>query len=429
MTVKIPYLNTRIETDLLLTLFLLPVWWVTGLSIVVYHVTALLIGIKLLVLSSRCNRPVRVPREMFCFVFLLLTYLISIAINVPLRPAQRVIASINNYVMLVMGFLIVLGVYNSDPETLFRGFFRACRWLCLVSVVVGAAALAYWFYYRAHFETEAWLARRMPSLLNYPYFFISLKISGTTSDWFSNQEFPRLTLYNQAPTATGGLLVMMMPMMMAYYADLKKPKRIEGTVLLILSFAVVFFTLSRAALYAFVGAWILVNVLEKDKKRLFLFGGLLLFAGLAGLIDKGVEFILEFRKPSTVGRFELYEEAFRIVIAENPILGVGVRFRDGFTMMAIGSHALYIELLFVSGFIGLILFLVFQGAVMMSWYSQKQYLKDPFESIVWKYLGMSLLGANIWLLSDTLFGLPFISYLYFLIVGGVLKFGAHLRRR
>ncbi len=423
---RIPYINTRIEDDILLTLLLTPLWWILGFGIFTYHLTVLLVFTKLITGSLRTEQGVRISKETIGFIFFLLSYLASIAINIPYRYEQRIFASLNNYLLLVMGFLLMLVVYNCDFQYLFRRFARTCRYLCMISIVIGMAMLGYWFRYRHHFEADSLLARHLSSLLNYPYFYVLLKMTGTMSDWFSGSEFPRLTLYSQPPTATGGLMIMIIPFMAASYVLSQKKKFPELVLVFVLSAGVLFFSFSRAAIYGFVIGWIFVRFFARNKKAIVLFGFLVLAAVMTGLLDKGVEFILNLRKASTTGRFELYEEAFRILGEENPIMGLGVRLRESFTMEAIGSHALYIEILFVAGLIGLVLFLVFQGMVMVNWYSQQKLLKNKTERSVWEFFGISLIATNIWLLSDTLLAMPYIAYLYFLITGGSLLFSKFL---
>jgi O-antigen ligase len=152
------------------------------------------------------------------------------------------------------------------------------------------------------------------------------------------------------------------------------------------------------------------------------FGIFFLAALFSGIIDKVVAFILNLREASTIGRFELYQIAFQILSEENLLMGLGIRIREGFTTTAIGSHALYVEIIFVAGLIGLFLFLIFQGMVMVNWYLQKKLLRSQTEQVVWELFGISLLGTNIWLLSDTLLALPYIPYIYFLTTGGILLF-------
>lgn len=417
MQIKLPFVNTRIETDLALTLMLMPVWWISGLSILAYHATALLVMLKIL---SRREPPLKIPYPACWFFAFMTFYLLSILINIGLRPMQRIFASLNNFSFIVMGWMLLVGVYNSEPVIFFKKFLSACKNLCWITVVIGIFFLFLWWKngYRA-FEVPTLLAAKMPSLMNYPYFYSLLLITNTMSSLFTSTDSPRLTLYSTVPTATGGLMLVLIPMSMAYYR-LKGKKGLSYWLLLFLSLGVLGLSMSRSAIYGFIFSVIFVFVLERGGKVRAAFGYGIFMLLLSGAVQKGFQWVLNLRESSTIGRFELYEQAFKMLMEENPLMGLGVHVREGFTMMAIGSHALYVEILFVSGFIGLPLFLIYEIMVMHNWFSQKKYLKNSAEKILWRYLGMSLLALNVWIISDTLLGLPFTPFVYYLISGGVL---------
>src|SRR5437870_2544996 len=100
---RIPYLNTRIETDLMVTLLLAPLWWFSGLSIGIYPLVTALAMIKLLMICIYSGKPLKIPKPVLGFVLFLIFYLLSILINVANLPSQRIFASLNNYLILIMG--------------------------------------------------------------------------------------------------------------------------------------------------------------------------------------------------------------------------------------------------------------------------------------------------------------------------------------
>ncbi len=262
--------------------------------------------------------------------------------------------------------------------------------------------------------------------MQYPYFTMLLTVTGTIPDVFE-VDVPRLTIYSTVATSTGGLVLALIPLMGGWY-NLNRRAGLFYYALLFLSLTVLVFTLARAAVIAIIGAYVVVTFLSKGRKTVLALCAFIAALTVSGALSRSVDWVLNVRQSSTVGRMNLYQEALGIVMDENPLLGVGVRLRDGFTMMAIGSHSLYIEIIFVAGIVGLFLFLFFQGLVVREWLSQKKFLKNETEKLIWKYMGMALIGMDIWLVTDTIFGPPLTPFVYFLICGGIMLFGDAVRK-
>jgi hypothetical protein len=426
--IKIPFLNTRIETDLTVTLLLTPLWWFSGFIIFIYPAVVLITFLKVLMGCIQSGQSLKIPKVALSFVLFLIFYFLSIAINAPSLPAQRVFASLNNYLILIMGGLLMIVVYHVNIEIFLKQLFNAGKVLSVITGILGIFFLMSWYGGRHELNWPALLSLKIPSLLDYPYFYSLMMITGTDHDLFGEVEVPRLAIYSQAPTSTGGLMVLLIPLLMAYFAfSVKKRGAWQYPLFFGLSLFALGFSISRAAIYGFVGAVLFVEILSRGKKMLFFFSGLIFALFSSGAVSQAVDWLLNMRKSSTVGRSEIYAEAWRVVSQENIWMGMGARLREEFTMRAVGSHALYIEILFVTGIIGLSLFILFQALVMRNWYEQKSFLKNEAEKKIWKFLGMSLIGTNIWLLTDTVFGLPTIAYGYFLVTGGIFLFNHAVR--
>ncbi len=418
MRMILPFFNTKPETDILWVFLLTPVWWLTGFNLFVYHLISLWAFLKTLTYSMRSHEPLRISVPLVYFFVFLVSYLISILINVGIRPSQRIFASFNNYSMIITGFLLMMSIFNSDGPSFLRNFIKWGSRLCILTTCLGSVILLLWFLGFKDLRMDTLMYKFFPSLMQYPYFIMLLVVTGTTMDYL-RFEMPRLTLYSAVATSTGGLMLFLIPLMAARFC-LKKRVGWVFWILLFFSLVVLCFTVSRAAVVALACAFVVVTLFSKGVKTT-----LIIFFSLAVMILSGgayrfFEWILNLRQASTIGRLNLYEEALRIVMDENPLFGMGVRLREDFTMMAIGSHSLYIEIIFVAGLMGIFLFLLFQFLVLKQWFDQKKLLRNETERIVWKFLGMALIGMNLWLVTDTLFGPPFTAYGYFLIVSGIL---------
>jgi hypothetical protein len=415
LKVHIPFLTTSIETDLMIGLVGTPLWWVLGFNIFIYHFISFLVIVKIL---SR-QEPLKVSKPIIVFFVFCVFYLASIGINVGVRPMQRIFASLNNFSFLVLGLFIMIGVYNSDPRVFFRKFLKGGRALCIITSLLGAVFVGMWAAGIQDVETPSLLGRLVPKLMNLPYFFNLLMLSHVMVQRLLGDDAIRLTIYSAVPTATGGFMLVLIPLMMAHH-KLEGRRRWTYPFIFVLAVMVLVLSLSRSAIYGFVFAGVVVFALERGiQTRFAIFGG---FLGLtfSGVLMRGIEWILNARKSSTVGRLDLYEQAIRILLEENPLMGIGVHLRDDFTMTAIGSHSLYIEILFVSGFIGFPIFLLYQAMVLKGWLNQKRNLPNRTVALLWRYLGMSLIALSVWVITDTLLGLPFTTYAYYLIAGAIL---------
>ncbi|MBI3313089.1 MAG: O-antigen ligase family protein [Candidatus Omnitrophica bacterium] len=421
-----PYLNTRFETDILLTLLLTPVWWLTGLNIFVYQMTAVFAFTKLIITIILKDRPLIIPKPLLWFALFLISYLFSILINLGNYPAQRVMASLNNYFVFGMGFLLMVTIYHGEGP-IFLNLFRISRILCMLTGGIAIFFLVLWLVGHEALETHSLLGRLFPALDKYPFFRELLTIRITSSDWLMTR-LPRLAIYSQVHTALGGFLLMITPLAFAAYAIEKK---YAGAWFFGLLTAVpVIFSLSRTVWCAFIVAFAFVRFLEQKRKFLWvvLFSISVLLA--SNLIYSGMDWILKLRHQSTINRFEIYEQAIDVVKNTNILFGIGVRLREGrdeYLMMSLGSHSTYVGLLLVTGVMGLALFIGFQLAVGIHWYGQKSFAQEANSLFIWRYLGTSYFGASIWFLTDTLDALPFTAYTYFVIVSCIFLFGRFLK--
>ncbi len=417
MKLAAPFLTTSIETDLMMVFLLAPFWWLTGFGVFAYYALVFWIFLKFMLGVIRQYRTVLFPSAGNWFVAFLVSYLISILINIPFRDPQRIFSSLNNWLMFLMGAMVLLLVYNCDPVKFFRKLLRSCNLLCILTGILGVVILALW-YKGIKINMPTLMGKMMPSLTDLPYFYGQLNIQGTVPDWLMGEDLlPRLTPYSLSPTATGGLVLMMLPAAAAYYTG-RPRKTLKKAVVLALGLMLLAFSLSRSAIYGFVLATMLVFAIERGFSFLLSMG--CAFSGFvaSGLFTRLMEWIFNLRKSSSTGRLELLEEALRILFEENPLMGLGVRLREGFTMMAIGTHGgIYVEIIFTTGIVGLFFFFMFHASAVSQWFFEKGRINHPMHKTLWSHLGISLLAVHIWLLTDTIVAFPMIAYFYFLIVG------------
>jgi len=418
-------MNTSPEADLGAVFLLTPLWWALGVNFFIYHLVALSVFARLLLGSARSQNPLKMPLRIYPFIFFLFFYAVSLLVNAGLRPAPRIFASLNNYSMLLMGGMIMLAVYNSRITSLLTWAIRNGRTLCFVTGILGVVSLMLWFLGYPNLSVEPLMIRLVPSLADYPYFNSLMIMKLTMTEWlFGNT--PRLSLYSGAPTATGGLLMMIMPMLLLYYG-LRRGKVFECSVIFVLALFALLFSQSRSAFVGGFAALIFVNLMARKNKILVGLVTLVAAVLFFNWVYQGIEWLFNARQSSNVGRFILYQDALDIVWGENFLLGMGVKMRDDFTMTSIGSHGNYIELLFVGGVIGLALFIIFQFTIALDWFQQQKFLKNNIEIQIWKSLGLAYWATNLWLMTDTIQAYPYIAYGYFMMTGILLAFGKSIR--
>ena len=264
MRLKIPYLNTSPETDLLAALLLTPLWWILGFNIFIYQLVAYGVFFRLLIKLGKLGQPLKIPVPALWLSIFLLSYLASMVINLPNYPTQRILSSVNHYSILVMGFFLVLTVYHLDPAGIVTRFFKICWILSGFTGALAVLSLTLWFRGYKNLETSSLLAHFFPSMLTYPFFHLFSMIRFTSTDWLFFR-LPRLSIYSAASTATGGFLVLILPLAIAYF-QLKKKGRWAHYSMLALSLTALLFSLSRMAVCAFFASFAFVWFLEKRNK-------------------------------------------------------------------------------------------------------------------------------------------------------------------
>lgn len=420
MKIKLPYLESSSEQDIIVTLLLAPLWWLSGCSVFIYQAVTFLVFLKILILLTMNRKPVILPQPSLWLGYFLIAYLSSVFLNSASHNSQRIFASFNNFSFFLMGFLLIAIIANCDIRKVIPLLLRTGRTLCFVTGVFTLLVAFLWFWKRQEIETTAWLGHFFPSLLSYPYFYMLLTIKPIMLDWQIG-DFPRVSVYSLAHIASGGLMAMLLPLFIACYHFKKRIRSVSFFLIFLIAVSPLLFSLSRTAISAFIGAAVLVHVLEQRNKLLIALISALLALLISNYLYSGIEWMINVRGDSTLGRLAIYREALEIVVENNLLMGMGVRMREGFTMMAVGSHSTYVGLLLVTGILGVTLFLLFQGSVFVRWYRLKKNLRTEEEKICWKYFGMSLVGGTGSLLTSSLDALPFIAFTYFLIVAVILS--------
>lgn len=112
----LPFINTTIQQDLILTILFIPVWWILGVRFFIFHLVALIILVKLFILKTKDLSKIRLPKELHFLLLFIMIYILSLAVNIRGIPRMRVFASFYNLSFWIMGFFIILVIYNSTKK-------------------------------------------------------------------------------------------------------------------------------------------------------------------------------------------------------------------------------------------------------------------------------------------------------------------------
>ncbi|MCM8775159.1 MAG: O-antigen ligase family protein [Candidatus Omnitrophica bacterium] len=427
MKIQFPFLSTSIETDILGVLLLTPLWMVLGFNIFIYQGITLLVLMKWMILSRSYGESLSIPRPLVWFGFYLLAYWCSLLINFGNLSLQRILASINSYLIYIMGFFLALVSYHSASWGFLLRFLRVGRHLCLVTGILTLFCLGLWYagYKNLYFDTL--VGKVLPGLMRFPYFYSQLQMTLTRTDILSIS-VPRIDIYNGSTTDTGGFMLLIIPLLMAFYG-LQPKKKWEYCLLFVISFVPLLASMSRSALCTFIGSLVLVNFIERRKDIYYSVFGFIAVLLASNFILRSLFWLSKIREISTNARLQLYAKALREVIEKNPLIGVGVKLRDGFTMTAIGSHSTYVGIVLVTGFVGFTFYMLFQFFILRTWYAQRNHLRNHDELVIWKYLGMAFIATSVFLSTENLDNLPYYAYGYFVLVACILFFSALLTEK
>lgn len=419
----LPYITTNLEKKLFITFLLTPIWWVLGLNIYIYQFIVFLSFPNLLLAASQKGYVLKIPLSIKWFFLFLVLYLSSILLNYSEQDTQRVFASFNNFSLFLMGLGLMVIFFNCHTKGGIINLLKISKNLTIISGSIAIFFITIYFYGQKRFEFCSFTGKMFPSLLEYPFFYNLLLIKGAVPDW-PLKNILRIGIYSLVNTATGGFMLAILPMTIAYY-KLKSTNTIikKGICIIVLFIGMVplIASFSRMAIFSLILASFFVFLIGKNRKLIYiLIVIVVLFFAFQYLYDALI-WLLHFRETSTNIRTEIYKESIKFVFEINPILGIGVKPREHFTMRALGSHSTYVGLLVVSGIFGLVAFIAFQFSIFICWYRLKKRILTNNQMIIWKYLGISFISMTLWLLTDSLDALPFITYAYFIIIGGIFS--------
>jgi len=425
----VPFVSTSVLQDLALGVVLIPLWYVLGVRLFVFHILALLVFIKTILRRQADREKPSLPAENLFLLAFILVYGLSFLLNFRNMPMVRALASLNNLSFWVTGFCLIFAVYNAFPRQDAQPLLRAFRVFGLVSGLFVIFSLSSWILSHKYWKAESLLLMLAPEKA-----VTTLQSSGATllqssltlrfvrKDKLFGREFPRPNGFDIYGNSLGVVMIYLLMMTLAYGRIMRERKGLA--VFLILEGLAFLLSLSRIAMLALPAAVVLVILCRKKIPPLKIVGGLaaaLLIVLVLVSPRQIIRAASEFRKDSTTSRGELY----RITLSEalkKPVLGHGFKPLVEDSPMPIGSHSTYIGVLYRTGFLGFLIFGAFWLAVLRTWWRQRPRLAvNETLRHLWTFGGVAFLSGLIWMFAEDLDAQPIGSFLYFIIIGLIIS--------
>lgn len=425
----IPFVSTSVLQDLALGVVLIPLWYVLGIRLFIFHLLALLVFIKTILRRHADREKPSFPSENLFLLAFILVYGLSFLLNSKDMPMVRALASLNNLSFWIMGFCVIFAVYHAFPREDGRRLLRAFGTFGLISSLFVIFSLSSWILSRKYWKAESLLLMVAPekavtviqssgaTLLQ-----SSLYLRFVRKDKLFGHEFPRPNGFDIYSNSLGVTMIYLLMMTLAYHRILKKRRGLA--LFLALGGLAFLLSLSRIAMLALPTAAIIVILGRKKGPPLKIIGGLaaaLLIVVILVSPQKMIRAASEFRKNSTASRGDIY----KITLSEalkKPVLGHGFKPRPDDLPIPIGSHSTYIGVLYRTGFLGFLIFGAFWLAVFRKWWRQRPRLAvNETLRHLWTFGGVAFLSGLIWMFAEDLDAQPVTSFLYFIIIGLVLS--------
>lgn len=393
-------------------------WWLLGLNLFVYHVGAIALLVVFLFHQNTKLKGFWLPPSAGLLFLLISIYLFSIGIHFKESGMSRVVAAIYNLSFWGMGFCLVVVLGNVFRFEQISDIYRAYRRVGWVVFVMCFLILILWGSGRMdfHFKTPLYPLTRVlgeTSLIKN-----SLVVHPLLFDWLASATRPRLNLFSPYPTAAGGIIMICLYWL---WGSAKTNGQLRNPLTLSLigvnCFALLL-TMSRMSILAFVASVIILFLLEKRNSWIWILLFIFVAVLMLPLIEDFSNWVLGLRQGSTTGRMNLYKYTLNQLYGIDWFLGKGIKPREDVFFIPIGSHSTYISLIFKTGIIGFLSFMLFQFVILWRWLKTKSYvINDSTLFTLWRVLGCVMISMGMWMLTEDIDAPQMLAFLYFSSVG------------
>lgn len=334
-----------------LSLTLIPLWWVLGAGVVVFHLAALLVVLR----RPRCL----VPASLFQVWLLLLIALLSLSLVVFLfedaTEVNRLVGAFNNISILGVGYCFFSffrhGFARDTQQVVVLS--KKLGWLSKCSFALGGVAvfaLVVMHASEVSFPTALGLITpKMDNLIG-----LYQRADLVAIDWFSESSVPRLTVLSANPTSSAALVAIGWFIVLGAISAKSNWRALLGFFAISLIVAA---TLTRGAMAGIALGLLLWLFLIAGPKLRFSIIPLvpLVIVGLLATASDGLDRANSAREASSETRLASYRMSYEVTMDQSPVIGLGIKPRVDNLVIPLGSHSTVLSTLVRGGLLGLML--------------------------------------------------------------------------
>ena len=398
-----------------------PVWWLLGLNLIVFHVTAYLLIMGLVLEGPRIRQ-----RWLWTPISVLPLWIgviggVSLLIHLRTGDPERIMAAVYNLSFWFMGAMLIIVLSASFTASYMTRFLRHFMLLAVMNVVfiltaLGAAALGKlsWDVATPLHGLTRLVGGGDAVLVDY-----SVSVRLLTPDWFASTAVPRLNILGPYPTAGAGFMMIVLVMLFTWGCMNNNTRNPAFLLLFAVNLLGFFMTLSRMPIVAFFTCCALVWLVQKNVVWTSIVVLCLLGVAMLPAAQQSLEYVLLAREGSTNSRFDLYLHSVAQLQGIDWGVGLGLKPRvAAFDDMPIGSHSTYVSLLFRTGICGLAGFVMFQVLLIARWYGLMTLARMRREDfLVWRAFGLVFLMMGFWMLTEDIDAPQLLAFTYFSCIG------------
>lgn len=417
MRIKIPYITTSLEKDIIITLYLAPLWWILGFSIFIYQAVTFWLLVKVTVTSIVKRESLIIPKISLSLILLIIVYGLSLMINYPYNETIRTVASFYNLSFWIMGLALIIVVYNSLNVESIHTLSKALRFNVIVCGILAGISVFFWFLGHKEITYPTLLLKLVPSIANIAHLKASATMSFVRTDWFAFRPLPRTAVMAPYPTALSFFLILSIPLAYTLYTGHGINQRIKRVSFILPAVATLMLTFSRTDTLAIILASLMVYILMRKHRTGFIIIIIPMLFLAFPMLSEMFDYTSSLRAGSSQTRFASYKEALDTVLRTNPVIGIGVKPRVEWLQIPIGSHSMYISLLLKSGFMGLCVFIAFQLHIFRTWFNLTKLNMERKMRVIFIPIGISLISASLIMFTQDIDAPQLVAFLYFLLIG------------
>lgn len=364
MRLKIPFLLSSLNNDILWSWLFLPVWYILGIDQFVWPFLGLLISFKWFLTKIKNRNVLFFPNNFFLNIFLifLVLYLLS-GIFIP-ETDQKPYLFFRD-----LGLYFCAYIFSGVIITRFS--FEDIQRIFLIFVAIGLLSVSIMLlsiFGIINYDYYGIVGSFFPqSFKNNDYFLAMIhKTPFELGEYekvylFNNFEMKRPRSIFMDATSFGGLLAIVIPISL-WLGNIKRRinQKLIFYLVSVLLFISLLFTLTRSAILGLVVAIFLVFITTKGnllKRGVFLLVTVPLILFICYSLNIHQLIIGRFGSSSDITRLIVYRETFKEII-HFPVFGHGtvMAFPGNPFLPPLGSHSTPLRIAFTQGFLGLALF-------------------------------------------------------------------------